>query len=66
MPERFPLSATGTSGDGDGVWEIEIPLKKGEEHQYQFLVDGESWIPDPEAPLQVGDGFGGVNSVLQI
>jgi len=52
--------------DGDGVWEIEIPLKKGEEHQYQFLIDGENWIPDPEAPLQVEDGFGGVNSVLQI
>lgn len=52
--------------DGDGVWEIEIHLNKGEEHQYQFLIDGENWIPDPEAPLQVEDGFGGVNSVLQI
>ncbi len=52
--------------DGDGVWEIEVPLKKGEEHQYQFLIDGENWIPDPEAPLRVEDGFGGVNSVLQI
>jgi hypothetical protein len=52
--------------DGDGIWEIEIPLKRGEEHQYQFLIDGQNWIPDPEAPLQVEDGFGGVNSVLQI
>ncbi|UCF99377.1 MAG: hypothetical protein JSV89_07515 [Spirochaetaceae bacterium] len=52
--------------DGDGVWEIEIPLKRGQEHQYQFLIDGQTWIPDPEAPLQVEDGFGGVNSVLQI
>jgi 1,4-alpha-glucan branching enzyme len=52
--------------DGDGIWEIEIPLKRGEEHQYQFLIDGQNWIPDPEAPLQVKDGFGGVNSVLQI
>jgi hypothetical protein len=52
--------------DGDGIWEIEIPLKRGEEHQYQFLIDGQTWIPDPEAPLQVEDGFGGVNSVLQI
>jgi 1,4-alpha-glucan branching enzyme len=52
--------------DGDGVWEIEIPLKRGEEHQYQFLIDGTNWIPDPDAPLQVDDGFGGVNSVLQI
>lgn len=52
--------------DGDGIWEIEIPLKRGEENQYQFLIDGRNWIPDPEAPLQVEDGFGGVNSVLQI
>jgi len=52
--------------DGDGIWEIEILLKRGEEHQYQFLIDGQNWIPDPGAPLQVEDGFGGVNSVLQI
>ena len=52
--------------DGDGIWEIEIPLKPGEEHQYQFLIDGRTWIPDPKAPLRVEDGFGGVNSVLQI
>jgi hypothetical protein len=52
--------------DGDGVWEVEIPLKRGEELKYQFLIDGQNWIPDPEAPLQVEDGFGGINSVLQI
>jgi hypothetical protein len=52
--------------DGDGIWEIEIPLNRGEEHQYQFLIDGQTWIPDPEASLQVEDGFGGINSVLQI
>jgi hypothetical protein len=52
--------------DGDGVWIIEIPLRKGKEHQYQFLIDGENWIPDPTAPLQIDDGFGGINSVLQI
>jgi len=52
--------------DGDGIWEIEIPLTPGEEHQYQFLIDGRTWIPDPKAPLQVEDGFGGINSVLQI
>jgi hypothetical protein len=52
--------------DGDGVWVIEIPLNRREENQYQFLIDGEEWIPDPEAPLQIEDGFGGVNSILQI
>jgi hypothetical protein len=61
-PEAQMLEDT----DGDGIWVIEIPLKRGEEHQYQFLIDGQNWIPDPEAPLKVEDGFGGVNSVLQI
>ena len=61
-----PESQKLEDADGDGVWEIEIPLKRGLEHRYQFLIDGQSWIPDPESPLQVEDGFGGVNSVLQI
>ena len=55
-----------TDRDGDGIWEIELRLKRGEEHQYQFLIDREKWVPDPKAPLQVEDGFGGLNSILQI
>jgi len=51
---------------GDGTWEIRLRLRKGEELRYQFLIDGERWIPDPQAPLQVDDGFGGTSSVLQI
>lgn len=52
--------------DGDGIWETEIKLKPGNEYRYQFLVDDQQWIPDPNAPLKVRDGFGGVNSVLQL
>jgi len=55
-----------TDKDGNGTWEIELRLKRGEEHQYQFLIDREKWVPDPKAPLQVEDGFGGLNSILQI
>lgn len=55
-----------TDEDGDGIWEIELRLKRGEEQQYQFLIDGERWVADPQAPLQVEDGFGGFNSILQI
>jgi hypothetical protein len=52
--------------DGDGTWEIRLRLHKGEELRYQFLIDGERWIADPQAPLQIDDGFGGTSSVLQI
>jgi hypothetical protein len=51
---------------GDGTWVITLRLRKGEELRYQFLIDGERWVPDPRAPLQVDDGFGGTSSVLQI
>ncbi len=61
-PQAQPLS----DPDGDGVWEIELRLPPGQELQYQFLIDGKRWIPDPTVPLQVEDGFGGLNSVLQI
>jgi len=52
--------------DGDGVWEIRLRLQRGLEARYQFLIDGERWLADPRAPLQVDDGFGGTSSVLQI
>jgi hypothetical protein len=55
-----------SDGNGDGVWEIEIRLEPGREYRYQFLIDGERWIPDPNAPLKVDDGFGGTDSVLHI
>ena len=61
-PSRDRLS----DPDGDGVWEKKIRIQRGREYRYQFIIDDERWIPDPESPLQVDDGFGGINSVLQI
>lgn len=52
--------------EGDGIWEIEIRLQAGGEYQYQFIIDGKKWVPDPNAPLQVDDGFGSKNSILHI
>ncbi len=52
--------------NGDGTWEITLRLRKGEDLRYQFLIDGERWVADPQALLQVDDGFGGTSSVLQI
>jgi 1,4-alpha-glucan branching enzyme len=48
----------------DGTWEATIPLPVGE-HRYQFVVDGQRWVPDPAA-TQADDGFGGTNSVIVV
>jgi hypothetical protein len=45
-----------------GVWTLTLPLSPGV-HDYNFVVDGHEWVPDPSAP-QVDDGFGGTNSRL--
>lgn len=49
----------------DGSWEATIALPVGE-HRYQFVVDGQRWIPDPSAQAQIEDGFGGTNSVIVV
>jgi len=59
-PGALPM-ARGASG----VWTVTIPLPVGE-HQYQFVVDGARWEPDPSAHAQVDDGFGGTNSVIVV
>ena len=48
----------------NGTWIVTAPLAVGE-HQYQFVVDGTRWEPDPSAAI-VEDGFGGRNSVIVI
>ena len=61
-PDAHPL----TDDNGDGIWETEIKLHPGKEYRYQFYIDKEIWIADPDAPLAIEDGFGGVNSILRI
>ena len=51
---------------GNGIWEISVMLKKGQVYTYDFLIDGKTWVPDPGAPAQIDDGFGGVSSVIQL
>ena len=51
--------------DGDGFWSVLLPLKPGR-YQYKFLLDGERWIVEPDAPAYQQDGFGGRNSLLVI
>lgn len=47
--------------NGDGVFEIEIPLDPGR-YEYKFFVDGKE-IVDPENPVKVPNGMGDFNSV---
>ncbi len=52
--------------DEDGIWEIRLELEKDQVYQYQFIINDDRWVPDPQAPVQVDDGFGGTNSVLDV
>ncbi len=59
-----PGAAQMVRGDGDVFYTI-LELPPGE-HEYQFVVDGQRWTPDPAAPLAHDDGYGQRNSVLTI
>ncbi len=58
--ENMPM----TDNDGDGVYEILIPLDPGE-YQYRFYLDGEE-ILDPLNSDSVSNGMGGYNSVFRV
>jgi len=47
--------------DGDGIYEITIPLDPGR-YEYKFFVDGKELI-DRENPVKVPNGMGDFNSV---
>lgn len=51
--------------DGDGIWEITLPLPPGR-YQYKYLVDQVDWQEDPGNPESTDDGFGGQNSILVV
>ncbi len=46
-------------------WVFRLRLEPGR-YQYSFVVDGTKWLPDPNAPGIIPDGFGGRNSVLYV
>jgi len=51
--------------DANGNWTVTVPLQPGR-YQYKFLLDGEKWVEEPDAPAYQPDGFGGKNSLLVI
>jgi len=54
-----------TDEDGDGTWETTVRLAPGK-YAYKFLVDGTTWLEDPNATDSVDDGYGGQNSVIHV
>jgi 1,4-alpha-glucan branching enzyme len=61
----WSAEATPMTDASGGLWTVTIPLGPGR-YRYAFLVDGDVWTPDPEAPRAVDDDFGRPNSVLTI
>ncbi|VGO22606.1 isoamylase early set domain-containing protein [Pontiella sulfatireligans] len=51
--------------DASGHWTATVELPEGR-HEYIFLVDGERWLADPKAATHRPDGFGRVNTVINI
>jgi anti-sigma factor RsiW len=48
-----------------GMWETDLELTPGA-YAYNFIVDGDALVPDPDSPNQMPDGFGGTNSILLV
>lgn len=52
--------------DADGrTWRIRLNLTTGQ-HQYKFVLDGETWIPDPTSKNNRDDGNGNINTFLAL
>ncbi|HTE43811.1 MAG TPA: isoamylase early set domain-containing protein [Gemmatimonadaceae bacterium] len=56
-----PLQRT----DGRNTWSIAVRLPPGR-HVYAFVIDGATWVADPQAPLAPEQWFGQRNSVIVI
>jgi hypothetical protein len=62
--EKHKISMKGP--DSGGVWRTDVKLEKGKVYKYNFIINGEQSIADPNSPYEVDDGFGGVSSILQL
>ena len=51
--------------DASGHWTTDIELPEGR-YEYQFLVNGKTWVTDPNAPTHRPDGFGRENAVMDV
>ena len=60
--KSYALKRIGSSD----TWEISLRLPKGNFYVYNFVLDGEQWVVDPNSPLTVDDGFGSASSLLRL
>jgi hypothetical protein len=51
--------------DGRTTWSVSVPLAAGR-HVYAFVIDGNDWVTDPQAPLSPEQWFGQRNSVVVV
>ena len=61
-PLEIPLDGP----DHEGIWKVKVRLKKNRSYNYNFLINGDIWLPDPTSEFTVDDGFGGINSVINL
>ena len=47
------------------LFSVSVPLAAGR-HVYAFVVDGNDWVADPQAPLSPEQWFGQRNSVVVV
>ena len=57
---------TNLQKDDHGLWRAEIPAPSVGRYHYKFVVNGESWVEDPNNGMKAPDNYGGLNSVLVI
>ena len=58
-------TATPMEKGEDGIWRVTLELAPGS-YLYKFVVDGASWMEDPENPDMEPDPYGGNNSVITV
>jgi hypothetical protein len=51
--------------DASGHWTANVDLPEGH-YEYQFLVNGKTWVTDPNAIAHRPDGFGRENAVVDV
>ncbi|MCO5276836.1 MAG: isoamylase early set domain-containing protein [Saprospiraceae bacterium] len=59
-----PELGFGLKKQKDGSFKGVLELDKGQEYQFKYLVDGNSWVNDTEADSLVPSPFGEPNSVV--
>jgi 1,4-alpha-glucan branching enzyme len=59
-PRSNPMSR----GRNDETWHATLALRRGQEYQFRYLVNGSQWCNDFDADRYVPNPFGGDNSVV--